>query len=74
MLHALKKKRHYKTKVSLSNLMLRSYNGKYWKSARVLRKNNYNCTTQETIEALGGTDIMPKHADACRSRYVCIFK
>ena len=24
--------------------------------------------------ALGGTDIMPKHADACRSRYVCIFK
>ena len=29
---------------------------------------------QETMEALGGTDIMPKHADACRSRYVCILK
>ena len=24
--------------------MLRTDHGKYWKSARVLRKNNYNCT------------------------------
>ena len=30
--------------------------------------------TQETIEALGGMDIMPKHSDICRCRYVCIFK
>ena len=30
--------------------------------------------TQETIEALGGMDIMPKHSDICRCGYVCIFK
>ena len=29
---------------------------------------------QETIEALGGMDIMPKHSDICRCRHVCIFK
>ena len=28
---------------------------------------------EETIEALGGMDIMPKHSDICRCRYVCIF-
>ena len=44
MLRALKKKKHYKTKISLSKSMLRSNNGTYWKSARVLRKNNFNRT------------------------------
>ena len=34
----------------------------------------WNRTTQETIEALGGMDIMPKHSHICRCRYVCIFK
>ena len=34
----------YKTKISLSKSMLRSNNGTYWKSARVLRKNNFNRT------------------------------
>ena len=33
----------------------------------------YN-NTQETIEALGGMDVMPKHSDIYRCRYVCIFK
>ena len=42
MLRALKKKTYYETKISLSKSMLQS-NGKYWKSARVLRKNNYSC-------------------------------
>ena len=27
-------------------------------------------TTQETMEALGGLDIMPTHLDACRCRHV----
>ena len=45
MLRALKKKKkHYKTKISLSKSMLRSNNGTYWKSARVFRKNNFNRT------------------------------
>ena len=44
MLRALKKKKHYKTKISLSKSMLRSNNGTYWRSARVLRKNNFNRT------------------------------
>ena len=29
---------------------------------------------QETKEAHVGMDIMPKHSDICRCRYVCIFK
>ena len=36
MLRALKKRKYYITKVSLSKSMLRSNNGKYWKSASVL--------------------------------------
>ena len=44
MLRALKKKKPYKTKISLSKSMLRSNNGTYWKSARVLRKKNFNRT------------------------------
>ena len=45
MLRALKKgKKHYKTEISLSKSMLRSNKGTYWKSARVLRKNNVNRT------------------------------
>ena len=42
MLRARKRKKHYKTKISFSKSMLRSNNGIYWKSARVLRKNNFN--------------------------------
>ena len=34
----------------------------------------YKEFSQETIEALGGMDIMPKHSDICQCRYVCIFK
>ena len=44
MLRALKKKKHYKSKILLSKSMLRSNYGTYWKSARVLRKNNFNRT------------------------------
>ena len=36
----------------------------------------YSCsenTTQETIEALGGMDIMPKHSDICRCRYMSAY-
>ena len=39
-----RKEKHYKTKISLSKSMLRSNNGTYWKSARVLLKNNFNRT------------------------------
>ena len=44
MLRALQKNKHYKTKISFSKSMLRSNNGTYWKSARVLCKNNFNRT------------------------------
>ena len=39
-----KRKKHYKTKISLSKSMLQPNNETYWKSARVLCKNNFNRT------------------------------
>ena len=44
MLHSLKKKKHIKTRASLSKSMLRIKNRNYWKTARVERKNRFNCT------------------------------
>ena len=58
MLRALKKKTYYKTKVSLSISMLQSNNGKYWKSARVLRKNNYRCIN--VVDAVRGDSQIAK--------------
>ena len=43
MLRALKKKKHYKTKLSISKSMLRSDKTCYWKASRAIRKNNFNC-------------------------------
>ena len=43
MLRALKKK-HSKTRTSLSKSMLRTKNRNYWKTACVKRKNKFNCT------------------------------
>ena len=44
MLRTLKKKKHSKTRASLSKSMLRIKNNNYWKTARVERKNKFNCT------------------------------
>ena len=44
MLRSLKKKKHIKTRASLSKSMLRIKNRNYWKTARVERKNRFNCT------------------------------
>ena len=44
MLRTLKKKKHSKTRASLSKSMLRIKNKNYWKTARVERKNKFNCT------------------------------
>ena len=44
MLRALKKKKQYKTKISISKLMLRSDKTCSWKASRAIRKNNFNCT------------------------------
>ena len=44
LLRALKKKKHYKTKLSISKSMLRSDRTCYWKASRAIRKNISNCT------------------------------
>ena len=44
MVRTLKKKKHSKTRASLSKSMLRIKNKNYWKTARVERKNKFNCT------------------------------
>ena len=51
MLRALKKK-HYKTNISFS--VIRSNNGTYWKSARVLRKHNFNHTNVIHVQDVNG--------------------
>ena len=44
MVLSLKRKKHSKTRASLSKSMLRIKNRNYWKTARVERKNKFNCT------------------------------
>ena len=44
MLRSWKTKKHIKTRASLLKSMLRIKNRNYWKTARVERKNRFNCT------------------------------
>ena len=55
-LRALRKKRHIKTKLSLSKSMLRNKPTTYWKSASAIRKNKYN-TTQMVDGVCGDSSI-----------------
>ena len=57
LLRALKKKKHYKTKLSISKSMLRSDKTCYWKASRAIRKSNFNCTNvMDGVE--GGSEIV----------------
>ena len=67
-LRALRKKKHIKTKLSLSKSMLRNKPTTYWKSASAIRKNKYN-TTQMVDGVCGDSSI----ADLFRRKYQSLY-
>ena len=68
MLRALKKKKHCKTKISISKSILRSNKSCYWKASRAIRKNNFNCTN-----VVDGVDGGPKIANLFKDKYERLF-
>ena len=67
-MRALRKITHSKTKQSVSRGMLRSSPTTYWKSTRVIRKNNYNST-----QVVDGTSGDANIANLFRGKYVSLF-
>ena len=68
MLRALKKKKHYKTKISISKSILRSDKTCYWKVSRAICKNSFDCTNVvDSVE--GGSKI----ANLVKDKYERLF-
>ena len=58
-LRKLKRLKQSKIKDSISRCMIRSKNRNYWRSARAVRKNNYNSTL--TVDGIHGTSEIANH-------------
>ena len=58
-LRKLKRRKQSKIKDSISRCMLRSNKRNYWRSARAVRKNNYNSTL--TVDGIHGTSEIANH-------------
>ena len=67
-LRALRKKKHVKTKLSVSKSMLRNHPTTYWKSTSAIRKNKYN-TTQMVDGVCGDSNI----ANLFRRKYQSLY-
>ena len=55
-LRALRKKKHFKTKLSVSKSMLRNHPTTYWKSTSAIRKNKYN--TAQMVDVVCSDSIL----------------
>ena len=67
-LRALRKKKHVKTKLSVSKSILRNHKTTYWKSTSAIRKNKYN-TTQMVDGVCGDSNI----ANLFRRKYQSLY-